>query len=290
MKTIYLLFFLLCTCLEGGERLPSYPFVSGDSFRAKSDFIYDEVSREMDPRSVREGNVIFVKIDYLDEFIKKVHPHIENRYILITHNGDQPIPGPFVKLLNDPKLIAWFGQNLDKCNHPKIHPIPIGLANRYWPHGNIQVVSDAIKRLPNLRRSILLYMNFAEGTFPTERSKVAKMFQSAHYCVISKPKAYRDYLEDLGKSKFVLSPRGNGLDCHRTWESLLMGAIPIVRSSSLDHMFENLPVLIVKDWREVNRIYLREKYLQIRSQTFQMEKLYFDYWWNQIESCRASLK
>ena len=32
---------------------------------------------------------------------------------------------------------------------------------------------------------------------------------------------------------FVASPSGNGLDCHRTWEALLLRSIPIVKVSVL---------------------------------------------------------
>jgi hypothetical protein len=50
---------------------------------------------------------------------------------------------------------------------------------------------------------------------------------------------------------FVLSPHGRGLDCYRTWEALLMGAIPIVKRSPLDPLFDGLPVVIVDDWSEI---------------------------------------
>jgi hypothetical protein len=30
---------------------------------------------------------------------------------------------------------------------------------------------------------------------------------------------------------FVASPYGGGPDCHRTWEALILGCIPIVKSS-----------------------------------------------------------
>jgi hypothetical protein len=50
---------------------------------------------------------------------------------------------------------------------------------------------------------------------------------------------------------FVLSARGNGLDCHRTWELLLLGSIVITRTSPLDSLFEGLPVAIVNDWTAV---------------------------------------
>jgi hypothetical protein len=36
------------------------------------------------------------------------------------------------------------------------------------------------------------------------------------------------------KYAFEICPRGNGLDCHRTCEALLLRTIPIVRSSTLD--------------------------------------------------------
>jgi hypothetical protein len=42
---------------------------------------------------------------------------------------------------------------------------------------------------------------------------------------------------------FWLSPRGGGLDCHRTWEALYLDIIPIVWNNSLNVLYENLPVL-----------------------------------------------
>jgi hypothetical protein len=50
---------------------------------------------------------------------------------------------------------------------------------------------------------------------------------------------------------FVVSAKGNGLDSHRTWELLYLGCIVITKSSSLDPLFSELPVVIVDDWKEV---------------------------------------
>ena len=49
---------------------------------------------------------------------------------------------------------------------------------------------------------------------------------------------------------FIISTHGNGLDCHRTWEILLLGGIVITKKSSLDPMFKDLPVVLVDDWDE----------------------------------------
>jgi len=37
----------------------------------------------------------------------------------------------------------------------------------------------------------------------------------------------------------------------RTWESLVLGNIVIVKRSSLDPLYEGLPVVIIDDWREI---------------------------------------
>jgi hypothetical protein len=57
---------------------------------------------------------------------------------------------------------------------------------------------------------------------------------------------------------FVVSPHGNGLDCHRTWEALCLGCIVIVKTSPIDSLYEDLPVLIVKDWSEINQSLLND--------------------------------
>lgn len=58
---------------------------------------------------------------------------------------------------------------------------------------------------------------------------------------------------------------GAGLDCHRTWESLAMGAIPIVLNNTLLPLYDGLPVMVVNNWTEVN-----EKLLE----NFQLNMLY----------------
>ena len=55
---------------------------------------------------------------------------------------------------------------------------------------------------------------------------------------------------------FVISPHGNGLDCYRTWEALLMGCIPIVKRSPIDYLYADLSVAIVDEWSEITPLNL----------------------------------
>jgi len=116
------------------------------------------------------------------------------------------------------------------------------------------------------------------NTYPIERQKVFDMFTDKHYCLTASNRNFEEYLTDLKSSCFVLSPRGNGLDTHRTYESILMGAIPIVRTSELDSLFENLPVLIVQSWEMITEEFLLEKYEEISKKEYCLDKLYSSYW------------
>ena len=57
--------------------------------------------------------------------------------------------------------------------------------------------------------------------------------------------------ENQCKNAFVISPLGHGMDCHRTWEALILDCIVIVQTSHLDSLYADLPVLIVDEWSDI---------------------------------------
>jgi len=239
-------------------RNSSYPFISGDTFRAFADFVFDE-TRQDNLENVKHGDVVFVKADMFSQFFGQPYVSIKNPFVLVTHNSDFYAPREHKRELEDKKIIAWYASNPDLRNHPKIYPIPIGLANTRWAFGNITKFIEAFHkyRKPWSKRTILLYINFSPGTNPGQRNAAlaqAKTLKYAHFA--KKPMTFENYLEDLGNTKFVLAPPGNGLDCHRTWESLLLGAAPITLTSGLDPLFENIPSVIVQNWQNITDEFL----------------------------------
>ena len=86
---------------------------------------------------------------------------------------------------------------------------------------------------------------------------------------------------------FWLSPRGGGIDCHRTWEALYLDIIPIVWNTSLNVLYDDLPVLIIDDHRTLTQEYLRDKLQELTARKFaqsssktiyKYEKLRNAYW------------
>ena len=90
----------------------------------------------------------------------------------------------------------------------------------------------------------------------------------------------------MSKYAFVLSPFGNGMDCHRTWEALCLGCIPIVCAPNFTKLFEELPVLNVNDWREVTEELLASTIIKFKNSTFNLDKLLLSNWVKQIKSAK----
>ncbi len=259
-----------------GLRASSLPYISGDTFRMACDLIIDERQRVFNTDWVKNGSVIFLKANLIPFFFTRIHPYITKRYILVTHNSVQPAPGKFIKYLNDKKIIAWFGQNCDSNAHKKFIPIPVGIANRYWSIGDIKVFDNVRERTKNHERPWLVYLNCV-NTHP-ERQEVNRLFSSKPWCVNATKKPHPEFLEDLARCKFILCPRGNGLDCHRTWEVLLMGAIPIMKHSTLDPLFAGLPVVLINKWSDVTEDFLEKTYAKIQRTIFATDRMFGGYW------------
>ena len=272
-------------------RTSSYPLISGDSFRHYCDHIFDETDAPFAPESVARGDTVFVNAHMLGAFFAHAHPRIGYPYVLVTHNSTYSSPGRWASHLEDPKIFAWFAQNADR-RHPRLQPIPLGVANAHWKHGDVALIQQELQTIPPLseRPAGLAYMNFMRKRKGGGRAGVWEALHDAPFCHIAEKRPYREYLRDLKSHAFVISPPGNGLDCHRHWEALLMGAIPVMKRTTLDPLFEGLPVLLIDDWREVTEELLRSCHEQHRDETFDRGKLFLPYWFRLIEDTRASLR
>lgn len=265
-------------------RPSSYPFISGDTFRSKAHHIFDEIS-VIFPENVSSNDIVFADIRKINEFFKVVHPKINCRYKLITHNGDEAVSKDLVSLMDD-KVIHWFGQNVNVV-HPKVSSIPIGLENiSYYNNGNITNIRK-IQKIHVLKKNKIL-CGFNIATNPLKRKPIHEVLLNIEVCekLEGWPNASK-YLNILNTYKFVASPPGNGIDCIRTWEAMYLGVIPIVEESILTNYYKKigLPLLVIKDWGDLNKISessLQHIYREI-SPKFLNTALYFDYWISKIE-------
>lgn len=139
--------------------------------------------------------------------------------------------------------------------HPWINPLSPAEQSMTTPVAQESILTEQIRATmtPFYQRKIRIYSNvmlcldrFNDRVSAIREIPSDLVFQQA--CFLPRTMIWKSMKEYA----FVLSPFGNGMDCHRTWEALLCGCIPVVRSSVFDELFAGLPVLIVKNWSDVS--------------------------------------
>lgn len=206
---------------------------------------------------------------------------------------------------------SWLDNKLVKCcytwnkstNHEKLHCLPIGL--NYSRH--FDSITEWLNNKQTSPPSKLLSVNYSPHTNSVRGELVEKAKNNwSEFCDIldfipfkksfwkksniegkikvdiSNPECY----EQMSRYKFILSPPGAGEDTHRTWEALYVGCIPIVKSSLLNSLYEDLPVIIINDWGEITKEFLEEEFKKIQEKKqrkeYKFEKLGISYWLNKI--------
>ena len=87
------------------------------------------------------------------------------------------------------------------------------------------------------------------------------------------------YFQELPSYKFVVSPEGNGVDCHRHYEALMAGCIPIIeRNPLVEAKYAGCPVLWTDDYSEITAEYLERVYKEMLGKTYDFSRLHIDFY------------
>jgi hypothetical protein len=249
--------------------------------------------------------VIYLHVNYI-KLLKNTIDSIRFQFTLVSGCGDYTNPNDFfdshddfLHFIQNEKITRWFSQNC-LIEHPKITKIPIGLDyhtlfDRYYYWGEqatpIEQENELIevknKTIPFWEREPKCYSNFHfidyGNIFGYTRNDVIKTVPKE--LVYYEPTQIRRLETWINQSKYayVISPFGHGLDCHRTWEALILGCIVIVKTSPLDCLYKDLPVLIVNEWYDINEELLKKTIVEFKETKFDYNKLTLEYYINEIK-------
>ena len=238
-------------------------------------------SNETIPDIVLQSKSIFVYTHALDLFFTRVFPHIIQPIILMSHNSDWGINNAkYDCYLNSDKILKWYAQNVNH-DHPKLVPLPIGIANSQWEHGNFQNILDVLSE-KNIK-SELVYNNFNCSTSPENRVHIEKAL-AVNNIPRNPPTDSKTFLREVSKSKFCICPFGSGYDSHRIWEALYLNTIPVVPQCIGFSKFKDLPILTVNDWSSVDVNFLNNAAKRIQLSDYSMESLSIEYWRDNIDN------
>lgn len=237
---------------------------------------------------LKDGDLVYCKIDNLP-LLHDLLLRYNKKIYLITHDSDYEITESVFKSFSS-NILHWWGPHIS-YPHPRLTSIPLGLGNPYVP-ASIKP-SDIPGQLPSNRNG-LLYINHRIETNEEERRRPYLLFKDSSWVTLREPSPVGEkslYIKELLGHKFVLCPRGNGIDTYRLWECLLMGAIPIVRDCINIRFFKDFPILIIDDYENITRDLLLKSYNILKPQmAFVKNKLTTDYWINLINEKRHKNK
>lgn len=269
-----------------------FPYINGVGFKEISNFIIDTDNSNVNLNDIADKDIVWCKTEFVELLFTYI-AKTSKKIILITHCSDHEINEIMFK--SKPiNVIKWFAQNVN-FQHPDLIPLPIGLENHYGPHKGSYINTDFLINQNFIDTSVInkiispIYCNF---TFTnTNRIATLNILKTKKIAHVSNPKPFSEYCEEMKKFLFVASPRGNGIDCHRTWEALYFGCIPIVEKHFMYDSYKDLPILQIDDWNNFNiadykHIVDEYKEKKIFKNSYMLDKQYF---FNKILSERETL-
>lgn len=254
----------------------------------------------IDVNAIHENESVYICADALKDFASNTLPALKTSIVLVSGDADKTIQlsdAYAQAIVNSDKIKRWYAQNLVDT-HPKLVQMPIGLdyhtiasnTGHFWgaqqsPLAQETAIVALQKTAHPLRdRSPRIYANFH---FELERGDR----REAHRDIPSDLVDYQTAKSDRAtthanqlKYAFVASPSGVGMDCHRTWEALALGCIPIMKRSGLATLFEGMPVLIVDQWKDITPELLQSTVETYADQppSWEHPKMRLDSWVRQI--------
>lgn len=279
-----------------------------------------------DYHSLGNSGIVAIRISCIPVFRNALYEKFYDNskdFVLVCIDGDNS-PSNYgediIDIVNFRFVKVAYVQNND-VSHPKVKSIPIGVDYHTIFFGNLCSYSwdnwfmkkspntqelelyDIAKRLPPPeRRATLAYTSAtlkitdspekAYHKFSGTRQKLKDSIQSFKGVIVfeSKKVKRRETWAKHGTYLFVVSPPGTGIDCHRTWEALILGNIVIVMRTPpmSEQLFERLPVVVIDDIKEItleNLKLWREDFLsKISSGFYDFTRLSNEYWVNRMKT------
>ena len=247
----------------GRRSISSSPFISGDTFRNLCDIDLTDsgftILKKISPDSKTN---VFLPIGRAVEFSLWLDSNMAQKTLwhLVLHNGDHCLEDSemqtFIRIFSRVSSVNWLG------DQKLATPLPIGLENfKYFRNGIPFFYTNRKKNV--FRdwnfRTFEIFLSLKKGNNPEYRNGLETSLGFSENNFIAEsfmpPSAYRAMLRN---SRFVISPPGNGPDCHRTWEAIYLGAVPIVLRKFWN-FDEKLPVLVVENYENLEHDIMKYK-------------------------------
>jgi len=273
-----------------------------------------------DYAALKPFDLVYVTTSALPEWFETVYPRLLRegiRIFLVTGDAINSAPNAILsqvssasleQIISDGIILHWFTQNCDAPEHELMTPIPLGLdyhtlnRRKMWGEKRTPYLEQdqALIRLADNQRNpkawqnknpnVLVDFHHSLHANATDRNlafEASKMLSGTK--LLPARISRSQYWKAVRECQFVLSPIGAGTDCHRTWEAIVLGAVPIIRRTSISSLFEGLPIIEVNSYEELSDEML-QNYIYPDTLTEEAEqRLTLRYWLEVIDETKLRI-
>ena len=262
------------------QKSNSWPYMSQSSFISLAQK-WPNLHSLQEPCSPELISVTHVRTSDINRWLAMNQEH-QCKIILIVGNSDDSFTSD-IQL--PPSIVHVFAQNLDGGKTYNKTLVPIGLEDRRFGRLGLKFLYARQSRNKLLRLLVppMSPTNPARVHFFQSLTTFNKSELPIDVCVDFLN--WISYFRLIKRYKFILCLEGNGYDTHRVWETLYMGAFPVLLRSSFSESLEALgyPVLLVNSLEDVSVAVLKEHFE--KNEGFQPKKLpqlWMPYWQSRV--------
>ena len=243
---------------------------------------------------------VFLKGDprHVKEYLSKVQPYYQELWskerkevIVYVGNSDntaqmdltsQIYLKPFVRSFFIEDDVSWIFNK-------KVSYMPVGICTKDVADESGSALKHAIAmQQPFRNRSGRIFFCFHNGYHHRQKflNWAWNNCTTCDYCNATHGMASSELWRAYGTYKFIFSPYGNGKDCGRTWEIMLLGAIPILDISefpgALAYEQGNLSAIYINRVTDINPAN-SSAWARMYNRSNEPYKLSHDYWAKRIK-------
>lgn len=249
--------------------------------------------------AIAEGQLVVLSLDnprhfnrLIDEFMTRLRTVATPSFRLVTIRVNGQIPLDLThQILGSHAILHWYTENWShSLRHPKLTIVPIGVAEEFaglWRESDwTPLASKSQQCLATFQHGVPV---IPRSGSQNDRLDCLQAFARGDWVHWAPKLPLDEYIRIHARYAFAASPLGTRLDCHRTWEILACGSIPVVKRSTLLPLWREFPIAVVDDWTDVSaeRLAAWHRELAGHFDASMLDRLTEDYWLHRIRGEQA---
>jgi hypothetical protein len=226
------------------------------------------------PRYSPDSDFIFIFDEHyiFRHLLSSVLTKHPKKYTLIYIGDNDFTPQYFECIKDHVKHVYIHG---GRWSNPMVSKLPVGFIDNFEPPSNIEEIRKTPKDILCYLPSIGLFDENNLHHLPGRlvRQKCIEYFKTVSFVTKELTKlTQEEYTDKMSKCKFVICPMGVGIDTYKIYESVYMGATPIVIKNGMEDVYEKFGALIIDKWEDITEELLQSHvHYQPPDELFQLE-------------------